>query len=156
MSLLSTVSILTKMKKQRIISDIGRVGDSPHFPLEEKIKEHKRGIDYTVDETGNIYTILSEKLKEVIWPNDNCFYDESIVVIDRQKLVQKLESDRPNDPNWWVHEYFRNRVLEGEKKAITSSNVPLSDKIKEIGDNEGGDENQQQNFTQHHQIPPKK
>jgi hypothetical protein len=54
------------MKKQRIISDIGKGGVNPTFPLEEKIKEYEVGVDYTVDETGNIYTILSERLKEVI------------------------------------------------------------------------------------------
>jgi len=66
----NTLSILinksSKMKKQRIISDIGKGGINSTFPLEEKIKEYEKGLDYTVDETGNVYTILTERLKGVI------------------------------------------------------------------------------------------
>ncbi|MEG7979373.1 MAG: hypothetical protein NY202_05900 [Mollicutes bacterium UO1] len=35
--------------------------------LIEKIeKEYKKGVDYTVDKTGNFYTILSEELEKAI------------------------------------------------------------------------------------------
>jgi hypothetical protein len=36
------------------------------FPLEEKIRKYKEGVDYEIDKTGNFYTILSERLKKII------------------------------------------------------------------------------------------
>jgi hypothetical protein len=36
------------------------------FALEKKISEYKEGVDYNVDEVGNLYTILSERLEKVI------------------------------------------------------------------------------------------
>jgi len=59
------------MKKIRRDIDCGKKElNEVIFELEEKIKEYEKGIDYEVDKTGNFYTILSEKLKKVIWPND--------------------------------------------------------------------------------------
>ncbi len=148
------------MKKQRIISDIGKGGINSTFPLEEKIKEYEKGLDYTVDETGNVYTILTERLKGVIWPNDNYPYDESIVTIDRQKVVQEWRSKSHDDPNGWIHEYFRRRVSEGEKIV---SPIDSSGKIqaiegngdKNLDDSGQNEPNKKENFTSHQQIPPR-
>jgi len=63
--------------------------------LIEKIeKEYKKGVDYTVDKTGNFYTILSEKLEKSIWPNDCSPWERtwgkpSVVVDKEKKKVQK-------------------------------------------------------------------
>jgi hypothetical protein len=55
------------MKRIRKEIDCGRKElDKVIFSLEEKIKEHQEGVDYEVDETGNFYTILSERLKKEI------------------------------------------------------------------------------------------
>jgi len=52
------------MKTSRVEIDTGK--NNLSFVLEKKVREYREGIDYVVDETGNFYTILSERLKRVI------------------------------------------------------------------------------------------
>ena len=54
------------MKLKRVEIDSGRGENGLVFSLEEKIKKYEKGVDYEVDQTGNFYTILSERLKKVI------------------------------------------------------------------------------------------
>ena len=85
------------MKFKRVNIDTGK---NSGFILEKKIKEYKEGIDYKVDKTGNSYTILSEGLKSAIWPDDYFWYDDSVVVIDRQGKVEsyRMAADNPREP----------------------------------------------------------
>jgi hypothetical protein len=46
---------------KRIVTDI-----SLGLLLEKKLKNYKKGVDYTVDKKGNFYTILSESLKKTL------------------------------------------------------------------------------------------
>lgn len=106
------------------------------FPLIEKIKGCKEGIDYTVNKSGDCYAILSEKLKKDIWPDDYYPYDYSYVVIDKQGLVQgwRLVSLRESsvDPNRELHRQISrggfNKLVEGveELRSNDSKNFRAS------------------------------
>lgn len=52
--------------KKRVEIDSGKGGNDLIFLLEQKIKDYQEGVDYFVDETGNFYTIISERLKRDI------------------------------------------------------------------------------------------
>jgi len=54
------------MGNTRITTDIGKGENKLDFLLEKKIKEHQEGVDYVVDKAGNVYTIISERLKKII------------------------------------------------------------------------------------------
>jgi len=95
----------------RQITDI-----SSGFDLEKVIKKFQERIDYTVDKTGNYYTILSERLKEVIWPGDYLNYAESIVAIDREGKINswRFAKQNPTDIN------------ENERKILLVSSESMS------------------------------
>lgn len=55
-------------------------------------KEYERGVDYAVDQTGNFYTILSERLEKAIWPNDCSPWEKSMVIAnEKEGVVQKAK-----------------------------------------------------------------
>lgn len=88
------------MKRKEVKIDSGKWEENClDFSLEKKIKEYKEGIDYEVDKTGNFYTILSERLKKIIWPDDS-FHYEAVVAIDRQGKIEgwRIQADNPREP----------------------------------------------------------
>jgi len=106
---------------KRITFDI-----SPDFTLEKKLKGYTVGVDYAIDKTGNYYTILSESLKETLWPNDWSFGhgNESIMIVDRQGLIKKMRftsfKKNPDKPNKEIMDMifygnFEKFIVENQK-----------------------------------------
>jgi len=108
------------MGNTRITTDTGKGENKLDFLLEKKIKEHQEGVDYVVDKAGNVYTIISERLKKIIWPNEYYPYDESIVTIDRQGIIKRMgfvsSKENSNDPNEWFREKGSKEILESVNK----------------------------------------
>ena len=108
------------MVNTRITTDIGKGEGKLDFLLEKKIKEYQEGVDYVVDETGDVYTVISERLKKIVWPNEYYPYDESIVTIDRQGIVKRMgfvsSKENSNDPNKWFREKGSKEILERVNK----------------------------------------
>lgn len=101
---------MTKIK--RITTDTGSNNNS-QFLLEEKIKQYQEGVDYFVDETNSLYTIVSKKLKNEVWPNEYYPYDETVVLVDRSGWIKRMgfvsSKENPNEPN----KKFIEKVKEG-------------------------------------------
>ena len=121
--------------KKRVEIDTGKGTDGLFtFDLEKEIKKYEKGIDYTVDSTNNYYTVISEKLKSIIWPNDHYPYDESIVFIDRQGKVQSMRvvgsKESPTEP---YKQYNEGGFKEVEKDIDKVEFPRLNDKKKSGG-----------------------
>ena len=123
------------MVNTRITTDIGKGESKLDFFLEKKIKEYQERVDYVVDKTGNVYTIISERLKKIIWPNEYYPYDESIVTIDRKGIVKRMgfvsSKKNPDDPNRWFREKGSEEILENvnkdKKKRSSDSDFSIAE-----------------------------